>query len=144
MENSFMLNHSWFKGFLTAPEKRKYRNKPKKISSSFRKPTIPVVEALEDRMAPALFLSPIVTGTGGLNPPALATTDLDKDGFFDVAVVNNRSGNPTLSVLFGKGNGQFAQGPIFAIGSATSRATSVAVGDFNRDGNADIAVADPA
>src|SRR6266568_3510148 len=150
-ENSFMLIHSWLKGLSTAQEKRKLNSssricprKPGKITSSLPKTTIPVVEALEDRLAPALFQAPIVTGTGGLNPPAVATTDFNGDGLFDVAVANNRNGNATLSVLFGKGNGTFTQGPIFAIGnSATSSATSVAVGDFNGDGHADIAVADP-
>ena len=143
-----MLIHSWFKGFSVAQEKRRLRSSSRifhrklgVVNNTCAKPTIPFVEALEDRMAPALFLSPIVTGTGGLNPPAVATTDFDGDHLFDVAVVNNRSGNATLSVLFGKGNGAFSQGPIFAIGNS---ATSVAVGDFNGDGKADIAVADPA
>src|SRR5262249_538853 len=148
MENSFMLIHSWFKGFSGAQKKRKstsfsraFVNKRGKPLNAYPRPTIPVVETLEDRTAPALFLSPIVTGTGGLNPPAVATTDFNNDGLFDVAVANNRTNNATLSVLFGKGNGQFTQGPIFAIGNS---ATSVAVGDFNGDGKADIAVADPA
>src|SRR5713226_5486725 len=145
-----MLIHSWFQGLSTAQEKRKLNSssrigsrKPGKITSSHPKTTIPVVEALEDRLAPALFQAPIVTGTGGLNPPAVATTDFNNDGLFDVAVVNNRTNNATLSVLFGKGNGTFNQGPIFAIGNS---ATSVAVGDFDGDPlhHADIAVADPA
>jgi hypothetical protein len=143
-----MLIHSWFNGLSGAQEKRRLRSSRHvfhrtlaAVNNTFAKPTIPFVEALEDRMAPALFLSPIVTGTGGLNPPAVAVTDFNNDGLFDVAVVNNRTNNATLSVLFGKGNGQFTQGPIFAIGNS---ATSVAVGDFNGDGKADIAVADPA
>ena len=100
------------------------------------------VETLEDRLAPALFQAPIVTGTGGLNPVAVATTAFhDGSTIFDVAVVNNRTNNATLSVLGGNGNGTFTQGPIFAVGNS---ATSVAVGDFFGAGHADIAVADPA
>src|SRR5260370_29924768 len=120
-ENSFMMIHSWFQGLSTAQEKRKLnsssricRRKPGKVTSSHPKTTIPVVEALEDRLAPALFQAPIVTGTGGLNPPASAQTDFSADGLFDVAAVNNRANNPTLSVLFGKGNRTFTQWPLFA------------------------------
>jgi hypothetical protein len=102
----------------------------------------PTIETLEDRMAPALFQAPIVTGTGALNPVSVAIgPDFNNDGNFDIAVVHNRSNNNSiLSVLLGNGNGTFAQGPIFAIGNS---ATSVAVGDFDGSGHASIAVADP-
>src|ERR1700687_5066628 len=127
LENPFMRIPSW----LNRPETA--QDNPKQIK-------LPC-ETLEDRMAPALFLAPIVTGTGGLNPVAVAATDFNNDTKWDLAFANNRNGNATLSVLFGNGNGTFSQGPIFAIGNS---ATSVAVGDFNGDGKADIAVADPA
>src|SRR5438445_13370851 len=93
-ENSFMNIHSW----LNRPETA--QDKPKQIQLA--------VETLEDRLAPALFQAPIVTGTGGLNPVAVATTDFNGDGKFDVAVVNNRANNATLSVLLGNGNGTFS------------------------------------
>lgn len=155
-----MIIPSWLKLLTTAQEKQHCRSKDRcdhlprlKVAGSLREPksrsrregtTIPIrpaVEALEDRMAPALFQAPIVTGTGGLNPVSVADTNFfTGSNKFDLAVVNNRTNNATLSVLFGNGNGTFRQGPIFAVGNS---ATSVAVGDFNGDGNNDIAVADP-
>jgi hypothetical protein len=100
----------------------------------------PTIEILEDRMVPALFQAPIVTGTGGLNPVSVAVSDFTPAHNFDLAVVNNRSGGATLSILLGNGNGTFKPGQIFSVGNS---ATSVVAGDFNGDGIQDIAVADP-
>ena len=74
----------------------------------------------------------------------LALADFDHDGILDAAVTNNsyNSGSmsfkPSLSVLLGDGNGGFGTAKTFQTGRGTS---SIAVGDFNNDANADIAFA---
>ena len=76
--------------------------------------------------------------TAGSNPVSLAVGDFNGDGRPDLAIANAGSGNVT--VLLGKATGGFstATGSPFTVGSAPY---SVAVGDFNGDGNLDLAVA---
>jgi len=74
----------------------------------------------------------------GLNPSFVAAGDFSGDGNLDLAVANFSSN--TVSVLLGDGQGNFtpaATSPI-AVGVNPS---SLAVGDFNGDGNPDLAVA---
>lgn len=80
----------------------------------------------------------------GFHPLAIAVGDFNCDGNPDVITVNNEPlianqlGVPdTLSVLFGDGGGGFAS-PIFMTNGPNP--TSVAVGDFNGDGIADVAI----
>ena len=79
--------------------------------------------------------SPITVGTG---PFFLAAADFNGDGLADLAVANR--GSNSVSVLLGDGTGSFAP----ASGSpltGLSTPVAVAVGDFNKDGIADLAVA---
>src|SRR5262245_49209151 len=97
-----------------------------------------VIEALEDRDAPALF-GPIDTATNvGTRPESVVVADFNRDGAPDIAVAN--SGNNNVAVLFGDGLGHFMPGSRspFAVGSFPS---SVAVGDFNSDGRPDLVTA---
>ncbi len=72
----------------------------------------------------------------GRNPVSAAVGDFNGDGKLDVAVVN--SGDNTVSVLLGNGDGTF-QAPVnYAVGNFP---VSVVVGDFNQDGKQDLAVA---
>ena len=76
------------------------------------------------------------------SPWVLASGDLNGDGVPDLAVPNNNSsGNipatNTVSVLLG--NGLFAFHTDFAAGASP---IAVVAGDFNKDGNQDVAVAD--
>jgi len=73
----------------------------------------------------------------GLTPTSVAVRDFNGDGIPDLAVANFGSG--TVTILLGTGNGMFtspANSPV-TVGAEPS---SVAVGDFNGDGVADLAV----
>jgi hypothetical protein len=81
------------------------------------------------------------TITTAAAPNALAVADFNGDGKLDLAVVDNVTeqfdGYGTVTILLGNGDGTFtAAGPA---GGHSGR--TVAVGDFNADGIADLAVA---
>ena len=96
------------------------------------------------------------TGTGsfgaktdfgtGIEPASVAVGDFNGDGKLDLAVTNfgySFAGEPiidprTVSILLGTGTGSFGAKTDFGTGSGPA---SVAVGDFNGDGNLDLAVA---
>jgi len=78
--------------------------------------------------------SPVSLGAG---PLSIASADFNGDGNVDLVTANFVPG--TIVLLLGNGAGGFsaASGSPFAAGSGAS---SVAVGDFNNDGKADVAV----
>jgi hypothetical protein len=78
--------------------------------------------------------------TIGQAPQSMSIADFNGDGLADIAVSNSLpvSGNSTVSVLLGTGNGRFAGPTTFEIGVA-GRGTGVA--DFNGDGKLDLVVA---
>ena len=83
------------------------------------------------------FQNMVQYGVGAF-PAGIAVADFNGDGIADVAVTNdgNGSGN-TVSVLLGNGDGTFQQQVTYPTGTAPY---GVAVGDFNGDGIADLAV----
>lgn len=74
----------------------------------------------------------------GPGPLQVITGDFNRDGRLDLAIVNGGSGfGNTLSILLGNGDGTFGPRSDFPAGM-TARA--LVAGDFNRDGNLDLAV----
>ena len=74
----------------------------------------------------------------GLMPEDVVAADFNNDGHIDLATAN--FGDGTVSVLLGNGDGTFQPPQTFLLGVTTGSA-SLAVGDFNVDGNLDLAVA---
>ena len=92
--------------------------------------------ALGNGVATLNWQNPQSPATGS-QPGSIALGDFNGDGILDMAVAN--SGDNTLTILLGKGDGTFTT-------TASSPQTGtypsfVTVGDFNRDGKADLAVA---
>jgi hypothetical protein len=76
----------------------------------------------------------------GANPSSVAVGDFNADGKPDLAVANFGSDNvENVSILLGNGNGTFQAAVNYGVGGESP--FSVAVGDFNGDSKADLAVA---
>jgi Flp pilus assembly secretin CpaC len=80
----------------------------------------------------------------GKNPISVAIADFNKDGHPDLAVANQTDG--TISILLGNGDGTFAAQTVISIpvGAVAPSPSAITTGDFNDDGNIDIAVTDMA
>jgi hypothetical protein len=74
----------------------------------------------------------------GKTPIGTVVVDLNKDGKADLVVAN--AGAHTLSVLLGKGDGTFQTAVNYSYSIGAQQPATLAVGDFDGDGNADIAV----
>jgi hypothetical protein len=73
----------------------------------------------------------------GVQPVSLAADDFNGDTVIDLVVANSRS--DSISVLLSNRDGTFQPAQIFDAGSTPQ---SVAIGDLNRDGLPDLAIAD--
>jgi hypothetical protein len=81
---------------------------------------------------------PTEYGTGN-GVAAVATGDFNGDGYLDLVVANSACNCPrgTVSILLGNGDGTFRPRTDFATGEVPR---ALATGDFNQDGNLDLAV----
>jgi hypothetical protein len=82
-------------------------------------------------------LKALVPYNVGQSPSQIAAGDLDGDGKLDLIVINGGF-NPSLSVLFGNGDGTFQPEVAFPV----TASWTVVAADFNGDGRLDLAVAD--
>jgi hypothetical protein len=73
-------------------------------------------------------------------PQSIRTGDFNNDGKLDIVVANLQTGVNTISLILGNGDGTFQDDHEFPTANTPYR---VAVADFNRDGNLDVAVASP-
>jgi len=92
------------------------------------------------------FQAPPSYASGGYDADSVALGDLNGDGILDLVVANlcqsdncSQGTNGIVSVLLGNGDGTFQAPQEYATGGFGS--SSVAIGDFNGDGNADVVVA---
>jgi hypothetical protein len=89
---------------------------------------------------PRGFEPPRVFFPGGCNPSSIVVGDLNHDHIPDLVVADTGCGNHTghLAVLLGKGDGTFQKAVTYKAGIGPY---SLALADFNGDGNLDVAVA---
>lgn len=81
---------------------------------------------------------------GGFAPSAVATADINRDGKADLVAANVGSDDVTVHLndtARGAGTPTFGKATHFAVGASP---IAIAVGDFNRDGRPDVAVANQA
>ena len=85
------------------------------------------------------FAPPVSYDLASHSGVRLVTVDLNHDGKLDLAVAVQRVSDSKngLAVLLGNGDGSFQP----AMTSVSGNAIDVAAGDFNRDGNMDLAIA---
>jgi FG-GAP-like repeat/Domain of unknown function (DUF4214)/FG-GAP repeat len=106
------------------------------MNEAFRnRPTL-FLEPLEDRKLLAISFAPPVTFPVA-NPSFVAVGDLNHDGDLDIVAVDNST---AVNVLLGNGHGRFTTAPGSPLASGDFP-EAVAIGDFNGDGNPDLAVA---
>jgi hypothetical protein len=82
-------------------------------------------------------------GSGGQSPYGIAVGDMNHDGIPDLVVANNGSSSGSgenIAVLLGRGDGSFASPVRYQAGVRPWR---LVLGDFNGDGNLDLAVTSP-
>jgi hypothetical protein len=78
-------------------------------------------------------------GTGGSNPRYVAVDDINGDGFLDIVTTNQNSN--TVGLLLGDGNGGFGTASTYSTGAGSSP-FGITTADMNKDGKADVIVAD--
>jgi hypothetical protein len=75
----------------------------------------------------------------GRNPVHIVSGDFNGDGRLDLAIANSDS-NKNVTVLLGNANGGFTEAPGSPFSVGAFDVYSIVAGDFNRDGNLDLAV----
>ena len=103
------------------------------------------LEALEDRLAPALFTQLAPQTSNQLNNNGfVASGDWNKDGIQDLVLANygnGLTGGNKIVFAYGDGTGKFSGYSGQAVNSTFTAVNYLAVGDLNNDGNPDIVTA---
>src|SRR5579871_6463493 len=81
--------------------KRRLPNRPRRHSAPFR----PAVEALEERVVPAIRFTAATSAPAGVNLSSVAVADFNRDGHQDIVAVGNATN--TIVTLLGNGDGTF-------------------------------------
>ena len=81
------------------------------------------------------FASEVTCSTGGSCSNSIATGDFDNNGFVDIATTNG--GSDDYSILLNAGDGSFEAASNYATSSSPS---CIATGNFNEDGDIDLAI----
>ena len=81
-----------------------------------------------------------LTYPAGVIPESIATADFNRDGNPDV-VVTNYFAVGSITVLLGNGDGTLQEAKTFYLPGNSESPSYLTVGDFNKDGNLDLAVA---
>jgi hypothetical protein len=76
--------------------------------------------------------------SNNIDGTSIALADFNGDGYLDIAVL--QPSTTTVQTWLGNGRGLFAQGPASVIAFGTDTFGTAVVGDFDLDGNADLAV----
>jgi uncharacterized protein YfaP (DUF2135 family) len=116
------------------------------LSSDLSSTSSALSSSLGSALASGLSL-PTTNYASGNGPISVAIADVNKDGHPDLVVANETDG--TLSIFLGNGDGTFAAQTVIALPGATTstmatKPSAVVTGDFNDDGDIDLAVTDMA
>ena len=114
--------------------------KPDLVVSNYWDGTVSILRNTSPGVGTISFAAKVDFGLGGwASPEAVIITDLDRDGKTDVITANSNENYVTIlrNTSSGAGNVNFAAAIHYEVGR---NQISVAAGDFNGDGKADLAV----
>jgi hypothetical protein len=119
----------WIKTFFKSSTSTASRRRPTRRPASRL-----CVEALEDRLVPSFTIGDYNIG---IYSDAALAADFNNDLIQDLVLSTGSNPNSAVSIRLGNGHGTFGAAQSFPTG--TGDTSSIAAGDFNRDGKVDLA-----